>query len=207
MQDIFLKEAVKYKVLPIDDRNYERFDASVAGRPDLMHGRTKLTLYEGMSVTESASINIKSRSYTITAEVELPGLNTNGVVISQAGRFGGWTLYLKNGFVHHEYNYFGSERTNIKSTKALEAGKHIIKYEFTIDEQKPGPGGKCVLYVDDQLVAEGHIPKTEPFAYSGDEGVDVGSDHETPVSEDYKERDNKFTGKINKVTIETFPEK
>ena len=207
LQALFLTEAVKYNVLPIDDRNYERFDAAMAGRPDLMNGRTKLKLYEGMSVTENACINVKTRSYNITADVELSNSNTNGVIIAQAGRFGGWTLYLKNGIVHHEYNYFGLARTNIKSAKPLSAGKHIIRYEFKIDEPKPGSGGTCILYVDDQKVAEGKIAKTEPFGYSGDEGVDVGIDHETPVSEDYKERDNKFTGKINVVTIETFPVK
>jgi len=207
MQDIFLAEAVKHNVLPIDDRSYERFDASLAGRPDLMNGRTKLDLYEGMTATEFASINIKSRSYTITADVELSDRKTNGVIIAQAGRFGGWTLYLKNGIVHHEYNYLNTERTNIKSAAALTAGKHIIKYEFIIDEAKSGSGGKCFLYVDGNLVAKGHIPKTQPFAYSADEGVVVGADHETPVSEDYKEGDNKFEGKIHKVTIETFPEK
>ena len=207
LQDLFMKEGVKYNVFPLDDRNYERFDAALAGRPDLMGTRTKLNLYDGMSVSENACINVKTRDYNITADVELSDANTNGVIIAQAGSFGGWVLYLKDGIVHHEYNYFGLERTNIKSSKALTAGKHVIKYEFIIDEVKPGSGGKCILYVDDQTVAEGHIPKTEPFGYSGDEGVDVGADHETPVSKDYKDRDNKFTGKIKKVTIETFPGK
>jgi arylsulfatase len=129
------------------------------------------------------------------------------VLIAQAGRFGGWSLYLKDGKLHHEYNYFGLERTNIASAKPLTAGHHILKYEFVIDEYKPGAGGKCILYVDDQKVAEGYIPKTQPFLYSQDEGVDVGADNETPVSEDYNEADNKFTGKIKVVTVETFSEK
>ena len=145
------------------------------------------------------------RSYTITADVELPNANTNGVIISQAGRFGGWSLYMKGGKVHHEYNYFGLERTNIGSTKAVAAGKHVIKYEFVFDGGKPGSGGKCMLYVDDQKVAEGQIPKTQPFVFSADEGVDVGMDGETAVSNDYKEGDNKFTGNIHKVTVNTSP--
>jgi arylsulfatase len=207
LQELFLKEAVKYNVLPIDDRNYERFDAALAGRPDLMGTRTKLNLYDGMTVSEFAAINVKTRNYNITADVELPNATANGVVIAQAGRFGGWTLYFKNGKLHHEYNYFGLERTNVASAKALTAGHHILKYEFIIDEVKPGAGGKCILYVDDVKVAEGHIPKTEPFGYSADEGWNVGADHETPVSEEYKEADNKFTGKIKVVTVETFPAK
>ncbi|MBK8585880.1 MAG: sulfatase-like hydrolase/transferase [Bacteroidetes bacterium] len=205
LQALFLKEAAKYNVLPIDDRNYERFDAALAGRPDLMGKRTKLNLYDGMSVSEFAAINVKSKNYTITADVELPNANANGVVIAEAGRFGGWSLYFKNGKLHHEYNYFGLKRTNISSAKTLTAGHHILKYEFIIDEYKPGSGGKCNLYVDDQKVAESYIPKTQPFGYSADEGWNVGADHETPVSEDYKEADNKFTGKIKVVTVEIFP--
>jgi len=127
------------------------------------------------------------------------------VIISQAGRFGGWVLYMKGGKPHHEYNFFGIEWTNIGSPKALGAGHHIIKYEFIPDSDKPGVGGKCSLYVDDQKVAEGTIPKTEPFMFSADEGVDVGMDSETNVSHDYKEGENKFTGKIRKVVINTKP--
>jgi len=112
---------------------------------------------------------------------------------------------MKDGKLHHEYNYFGVERTNIGGQTALSAGKHEIKYEFIVDAPKPGSGGKCALYVDGQKVAEGHIPKTQPYVFSGDEGVDVGMDSETMVSNDYKPGENKFTGKILKVTIDTKP--
>src|SRR6185295_17874324 len=116
LQKLFNEEAAKNHVLPIDDRRAERFDAAIAGRPDLMGKRTSLTVYEGMTgLMENVFINTKNRSYTITGEVELANANTNGVIISQAGRFGGWSLYVKNGKVHHEYNYFGLERTNIGS--------------------------------------------------------------------------------------------
>ena len=207
LQDLFLSEAVKYNVLPIDDRTFERFDAGNAGRPDIMGTRTKLDLYQGMSLAENACISVKSKSYNITADVNLSNATTNGVIIAQAGRFGGWTLYMKNGRLLHEYNWFGSERTNITSAKAVSPGKHVLKYEFTMDAPKPGSGGKCLLYVDGVKVGEGHVPKTMPFFYSADEGVDVGGDHETVVSQDYKEGDNKFTGKIKVVTIETVAAK
>jgi arylsulfatase len=207
LQDLFLKETAKYNVLPIDDRFEQRFDAAIAGRPDLMGTRTKLNLYDGMTVSEFAAINVKTRNYTLTADVELSSANTNGVIIAQAGRFGGWTMYMKAGKLHHEYNYFGSQRTNITSAKALTPGHHILKYEFVIDSNTPGAGGKCILFVDNVKVAEGYIPKTQPYGYSADEGWNVGADHETPVSTDYKEADNKFSGKIKVVTIETFPEK
>ena len=206
LQDLFMKEAARNHVLPIDDRRSERFDASIAGRPDLMGGRTSLTVYPGMiGITENAFINVKNRPYTITVPVELQDSNTNGVIIAQAGAFGGWVLYMKDGKIHHEYNYFGVERTNIGSPAPVAAGKHVIKYEFVPDAAKPGSGGKCVLYIDGQQVADGHIPKTQPFAFSADEGTDVGMDGETAVSNDYKQGDNKFTGKIVKVTIDTKP--
>jgi arylsulfatase A-like enzyme len=199
---LFEKEAIANKVYPIDDRRSERFNAEIAGRADIMGDRSSLTLYEGMTgIMENVFINNKTKSYTIVAEVELKENNTDGVIISQAGRFGGWSLYMKAGKVYHDYNYFGLEHTNIASTKSIDTGKHLIKYEFIIDDIKPGSGGKCILYVDDVKVAEGQIPKTQPFAYSGDEGVDVGTDNETNVTNDYTEGDNKFTGKIKKVTV------
>src|SRR4029434_5720362 len=105
LQDLFAKEAIKNRVLPIDDRRSERFNAAIAGRPDLMGDRTSLTVYPGMTgMLENASINVKNRSYTITAPVELKDANTSGVIIAQAGAFGGWVLYMKEGKIHHEYN-------------------------------------------------------------------------------------------------------
>jgi len=206
MQDIFMKEAIRNHVLPIDDRRSERFNPALAGRPDLMGDRTSLTVYPGMvGMMENAFINVKNRHYTVTAPVELRDAHTNGVIIAQGGRFGGWTLYMKDGKVHHEYNFFGVERTNIADTSELPAGKHVIKYEFVPDAAKPGTGGKCMLSVDGKQVAQGHIPKTVPFVFSGDEGADVGLDAETAVSDDYKEGDNKFTGTIVKVTVDVSP--
>ncbi len=206
MQDLFNQEALKNHVFPIDDRRSERFDAAIAGRPDLMGDRTSLTVYPGMiGLMENVFINNKGTSFTMTADVDLPNDKTNGVIIAQAGRFGGWTLYMKEGKVHHEYNYFGLEHTNIGSAKAITAGKHVIKYEFVYDGGKPGSGGQSILYVDDQKVAEGRIPKTQPYAYSADEGVDVGMDNETCVSNDYQQGDNAFTGTIYKIVIDVKP--
>ena len=206
LQDLFTQEAARNHVLPLDDRRSERFDPSIAGRPDLMGKRTSLTVYPGMTgIGENAFINIKNRSYTITAPVEVRDAKTNGVIIAQAGAFGGWSLYMKDGKVHHEYNLFGVEWTNIAGPTALSSGRHVIKYEFVADVPKPGTGGKCVLYVDDKQVAAGRIPKTQPFAYSADEGVDVGMDGETAVSRDYKEGDNHFTGRIVSVTVDIAP--
>jgi arylsulfatase len=208
LQALFVAEATRNRVFPIDDRRAERFNAAIAGRPDLMGTRTSLTLFDGMTgIAENAFINIKNRSYTIEADVELSNAKTNGVIISQAGRFGGWALYMKDGKPRHEYNFFGIEKTNIGASKPLAAGKHLIKYEFIADSPKPATGGICNLYVDGQKVAEGRIPQTQPFSFSGDEGVDVGIDNETNVSNDYRERHNKFTGMIRKVTVDIAPGK
>jgi len=203
LQELFMTEAVRNHVLPIDDRRVERFNPAVAGRPDLLGGRKSLTVYQGMTgIMENAFINVKGVHHTVTAEVEVPDARTQGVIIAQAGYFGGWALYLKGGRVHHEYNFFGLQRTKVASNAALGPGKHTIHYEFIPDEAKPGTGGKSVLSIDGKQVAEGHIPRTQPYAFSGDEGADVGVDGETNVSNDYAEGDNAFTGRIIKVTVE-----
>jgi arylsulfatase len=203
LQAVFLEEAIRNDVLPIDDRRSERFNPAIAGRPDLMGGRKSLTVYPGMTgMMENVFINTKGVRHTVTAEVELKENGAQGVIIAQAGYFGGWTLYLKDGKPHHEYNWFALERTNVASDAALSPGKHTIQYEFIPDAARPGAGGKSILSVDGKKVAEGHIPKTQPFAFSGDEGADVGVDGETNVSPDYKQGNNAFSGKIIKVTID-----
>lgn len=200
LQAVFDKEAVRNHVYPIDDRRVERFNAAIAGRPDLLAGRTSMTVFDGMiGVPENAFLNIKGRHFTIDADVDLKDDDTNGVIIAQAGAFGGWVIYMKDGKVHHEYNWFGIERTNISSDDALSAGKHTITYEFIPDSAKPGAGGKSILSVDGKKVAEKAIPKTQPFVFSADEGTDVGVDNETAVSNDYTVDESRFTGSIAKV--------
>lgn len=204
LQAVFEREGMRNHVFPIDDRRVERFNPAIAGRPDLMGGRKTLTVYPGMKgMTENAFINVKSVAHTITAEVEVPDDKTSGVILSQAGYFGGWTLYMKDGKPRHEYNFLALERTNIGAETALAPGKHTIAYEFVPDAKKPGTGGKSILRVDGQTIAEGHIPRTQAFVFSGDEGADVGMDGETNVSPDYKPgAASEFTGKIFKVTVE-----
>jgi arylsulfatase len=203
LQAIFLEEAERNHVLPIDDRRSERFNPAIAGRPDLLNGRKSLRVYPGMTgMMENAFINVKGLHHTITADVELTDDKTSGVIIAQAGYFGGWTLYMKDGKPHHEYNWFALERTNIGGETALGRGKHTIGYEFIPDGAEPGTGGKSILLVDGEKVAEARIPKTQPFSFSADEGADVGVDLETNVSPDYPQNANAFTGKIDQVTVE-----
>ena len=203
LQSLFMKEAVKYHVLPIDDRVLERMNAATAGRPDLMAGRTSLTVYEGMTgMSENVFINTKNRSHTITAEVEIPQGGANGVILAQAGRFGGWSLYLKEGKPVYTYNFVGLQQFNIVAPQSIAGGKATIRYEFASDGPGMGKGGMGTIFVDGQKVAEGRIERTQCCLFSGDEGADVGVDEGTPVTEDYKDRDNKFTGKIHSVTID-----
>ena len=204
MQALFMSEAAKYHVLPIDDRSFERFDSAIAGRPDLMKGRTSLTLYEGMTgITENAFINLKNRSFTITAEVELPKRPADGVVVCQGGRFGGWSLYMKAGKPAFVYNWVGLQRYTVASSKTLSAGKATIRFEFSYDGGGLGKGGTGTLIVDGSKVAQGRIANTNSAVFSADETADVGIDDATPVTEVYGEGSrSRFSGKIEKITVD-----
>ncbi len=160
MQGMFMWEAEKYHVLPIDDRTVERVNASIAGRPDLLGGRKSLTLYGGMSgMLENTFINVKNQSKTITAEVEIPEGGANGVILSQGGRFGGWSLYMKDGKPIYTYNYLGLERYTVPSISALSAGPATVKLNFVYDGGGLGKGGIATLSVNGKNVAEGRIEK------------------------------------------------
>ena len=207
MQDLFLNEAVKYQVLPLDDRTLERLNAALVGRPDLMAGRTSLTVYQGMiGISENVFINVKNRSHTITAEVEIPKNGANGVILAQAGRFGGWSLYLKDGRPTYTYNWLGLQRYTVAAKQALPAGKATIRFEFAYDGGGVGKGGVGTLFVNGKNVATSRIERTQCCAFSADEGADVGADEGTPVTEAYKVP-FKFNGKIAKVTIVLKEEK
>jgi arylsulfatase A-like enzyme len=204
MQDLFMKEAEKYSVLPIDDRMLERLNPALVGRPDLMAGRTSLTVFEGMiGMSENVFINTKNRSHTIAAEVVIPKGGAKGVLLAQAGRFGGWSLYLKNGKPIYTYNFLGLERFTVAAKTPVPAGKAKIRYEFAYDGGGLGKGGVGTIFVNDKKVAEGRIDRTQPFLFSLDEGADVGEDGETPVVETYGiPAPYKFTGTIEKITVE-----
>ena len=203
MQDLFMKEAVKYHVLPLDDRAFERLNAALVGRPDLMAGRTSLTVYEGMTgMTENVFINMKNRSHTITAEVVIPQDGANGVILCQAGRFGGWSLYLKDGKPTYTYNFLGLASQTVAATEPVPAGKATIRFEFAYDGGTLGAGGTATILVNGKKVAEGRIERTQPLVLSADDGADVGEDGGTPVIENYHAPGGKFTGKIERVTVE-----
>jgi arylsulfatase len=205
MKQLFLAEAEKYNVLPLDDRRIERFVPALAGRPSLFFGRTSVTLYPGMvGMSENATLDVKNRSHAVTATIEVPQSGGEGVIIAQGGRFGGWSLYMKGGKLKYCYNFLNQERYTVESKDPLAAGKATVKLGFKYDGGGVGKGGTATLYVNDQKVGEGRIDKTQPFVFSG-EGEDVGEDLETPVTEDYKEGDNKFTGAIDKIVLTITP--
>ena len=206
MQDLFLKEAVKNRVLPIDDRFDERMRAELVGRPDVMGDRTSLALSAGMlGMSESVFINIKNRSLSITADVEIPQGGANGVILAQAGRFGGWSLYLKDGKPTYCYNFLGLQEYKVSATQVVAPGKATIRMNFDYDGGGAGKGGTATILVNGQSVASGRIEHTQAAIFSADETAGVGLDDATPVTADYKEGDNAFTGKILKVVVDVKP--
>jgi arylsulfatase A-like enzyme len=207
MQALFLKEAEKYHVLPIDDRTIERMNPALAGRPDVLGTRTSLTLYEGMQgMMENTFMNIKNRSSKITADLDIPSGGANGAILSQGGRFGGWSLFMKDGKPSYTYNFLGLARYTVSAPDALPSGPATVVLDFVYDGGGLGKGGKATLSVNGKTVAEGRVEKTQPNIFSADETADVGLDNQTPVAEGIGiGAETKFTGKINKVTLEVGP--
>ena len=200
-----MTEAEKYHVLPIDDRTIERMNPALAGRPDVLGDRKSLTLYEGMQgMMENTFMNIKNRSSKITAELEIPaGGHAKGAILSQGGRFGGWSLYMKDGKPAYTYNFLGLSRYTVTAPQALPPGPVTVTLDFAYDGGGAGKGGKATLYVNGKPVAEGRVEKTQPNVFSADETADVGMDNQTPVAEGIGiGAETRFTGKINKITLE-----
>jgi arylsulfatase len=205
LQALFMKEAEKYHVLPIDDRVIARVNPALAGRPDIMGDRKSLTLYEGMNgMLENTFINVKNQSKTITAELEIPKGGANGVILAQGGRFGGWSLYMKDGKPAYTYNFLGLSQDTVASSKKIPAGAATVVLDFEYDGGGFGKGGKATLSVNGSTVAEGRIEKTQPLLFSADETADLGLDNQTPVVEGIGigRDETRFTGKIRKVTID-----
>jgi arylsulfatase A-like enzyme len=200
LQELFMKEAEKYHVLPIDDRTFERMSAEAMGRPTIMEGRTSVTYGEGMKgMGTDVFIDLRNTAYTMTADVEV-GDGGNGVIVCQGGRFGGLSFYLKDGKPAFSYNYLGLESTKIIADQALKPGKYTVVYNFKYDGGGHGKGGVGTLSVNGQKVAEGRIGKTQPGIFSVDDLADVGTDDGTFVADYGKSAE--FNGKINKVTID-----
>jgi hypothetical protein len=202
LQRLFLIEATRYGVLPLDDRRIERFNPDLAGRPTLIHGNSQL-LFGGMSrLTENTVLNIKNKSHSVTAQIEVPKGGGEGVIVAQGGSFGGWSLYLLGGKLVYCYNLAGLTHIKVVSGRKVPAGDHQVRMEFAYDGGGLGKGGGITLYIDGKKTGSGRLEVSQPMIFSGDETTDVGSDGATPVSDDYGPKDNNFTGEVEWVQID-----
>jgi arylsulfatase len=202
LQRLWLIEAAKYNVLPLDDRSVERLNADLAGRPQLVKGNSQL-LFGGMGrLSENSVVVTKNKSFSLTAEVEVPPAGAEGVIFAQGGAFAGLSLYAKNGRVKFAYNFFGLQTFTTEAERELPAGKHQVKMEFAYDGGGLGKGGNVTLFYDGKKVGQGRIDRTVPMLFSADETANVGRDPGTPVSKDYNRSNSVFTGKVNWVQID-----
>jgi arylsulfatase len=203
LQRLFLIEAARYDVLPLDDRRIERFNADLAGRPSLIRGRSQV-LFGGMGrLSENSMINIKNRSHSVTAVIDIPeGTTAEGVIVAQGGAFGGWVLYVKEGRPAYCYNLLGLQQFKTYSESTLAAGEHQVRMEFGYDGGGLGKGGTVSLFVDGEKVGEGRVDATVPMMFSADETTDVGSDSGTAVSDDYGPRMSRFNSQIRWVQLD-----
>ena len=199
LQDLFLEEAAKYHVLPIDNSKVERLDTT--NRPSLTRGRNVFTYYPGaVRIPEGAAPDVKNKSFQIAASVEVPAGGAEGMLLTQGGRFAGWGLYVLGGKPVFCYNLAGVERTCVTGKNALAPGKHHVEMDFQYAGPGLGKGGKATLLVDGKPAGEVAIARTLAFRMSLDETLDCGEDTGTPVSEDYR-LPFRFTGKIDRVAV------
>jgi arylsulfatase len=202
LQTLFLIEAAKYNVLPLDDRRAERFNADLAGRPQLVRGNRQL-LFGGMKrLSENSIVVMKNKSYAVTAEIVVPEEGATGVIVAQGGAFGGWSLYAKEGKPAYCYNLFGLNRFKVYGEEPLGAGPHQVRLEFAYDGGGLGKGGTASLYADGKKVGEGRVEGTVPMLFSGDETLDLGSDSGTPVSDDLSVDELEFNGQVRWVELD-----
>jgi len=200
LQRLWMIEAVKHNVLPLDDRAAERSVADLAGRPQLVRGNRQL-LFGGMGrLTESAIVSYKNKSHAVTAEIVVPDSGAEGVIIAIGGIIGGWSLYAKDGKLKYCYNFFGLNRYYVEGKSKIPKGTHQVRMEFDYDGGGLAKGGNVTLYVDGKTVGTGRVEQTEPQLFSADETCDIGNETGSPVTTDYETR--KFNGEVNWVEID-----
>ena len=201
LQRQWLIEATRYNVLPMDDRAIERFFAELVGRPLAVRGNTQF-MYPGMILNENGVLNIKNKSHSITAEIEVPTSNANGVIIAQGANFGGWAIYFHEGRLKYCYNFLGLAIYNVEAPDVLPVGKHEVRMDFKYDGGGFGKGGVAMLFVDNAKVGEGKLEHTVPVIFSADSTCMVGDKIGAPLSSDFEGHSNKFNGKISWVRID-----
>ncbi|MFV8164394.1 arylsulfatase [Mycobacterium sp. 134] len=201
LQRLWLIEAVKYNVVPLDDRGFERINPDIAGRPQLITGNSQL-LFSGMRISEAAVLTLKNKSHSVTANITVPESGASGVIITQGGSAGGWTLYAHEGKLKYCYCFFGMEHYMTTAEQPIPTGQHQVRMEFAYDGGGLAKGGNVSLYYDGKQVGSGRVEQTQPMAYSADEACDVGADTGSPASPDYGPTGNKFNGEIDWVQID-----
>jgi arylsulfatase len=201
LQRLWLIEATKYNVVPLDDRSFERLNPDLAGRPQLIRGDSQL-LFPGMRVSEACVLTLKNKSHSVTAGITVPESGAAGVIVTQGGGVGGWTLYAYEGRLKYCYNFFGIEYYMVAAEKPLPVGELQVRMQFAYDGGGLAKGGDVTLFYDGEVVGRGRVDKTEPMAYSADEACDVGRDTGSPTSPDYGPADNEFSGEIAWVRID-----
>ena len=200
LQQLFLIEATRYNVLPLDDRSFERVLPEISGKPSLVGD--KQVLLPGMGgLIEQHLVNWRNRSWSLTAQVDIPQGGANGVILNLGGGMGGWSFYLKEAKPTFCYNLFGIDHTYVRGETAVPAGEHQVRLEFAYDGGGLGKGGDITLYVDGSPVGSGRVEHTEGIGF-GYEYTDVGRDDLSPVTDDYPRGDNTFTGAIKWVEME-----
>jgi arylsulfatase A-like enzyme len=202
LQRLWLIEAVKYNVLPLDDRTGERLEPSMAGRPTLIQGNSQL-FFPGMGrLSESSVVSIKNKSFSVTANIEVPETGASGVIIAQGGRFGGWAVYAKGGKVSFVYNVLGIHEFTVTADQPVPSGAHQVRVEFAYDGGGLAKGGTVTIFHDGEAVGEGRVEATQPMVFSADETTDIGYESGTPVTPAYSVETSRFTGKIEWVQID-----
>jgi arylsulfatase len=200
LQRLFLIEAAKHNVLPLDDRAAERANPDLAGRPVLARGRRQ-RLYRGIGRLNAFSvISIKNKSHRVTAEVVVPAGGCEGVIVTQGGLPGGWSIYAKGGRPKYAYNFYGVDLFHVEGTLPLPEGTHLVRMDFDYDGGGPAKGGTVRLFVDGRPVGEGRVGRTQPLPFASDEPLEIGRDGGSPVTRDYATHE--FTGDVHWVEIE-----
>lgn len=202
LQRLWLIEAVKYNVIPLDDRTGERINPDIAGRPTLVRGNSQL-FFPGMGrLSEHSVVNIKNKSFSVTAEADIPDSGANGVIIAQGGRFGGWAVHCKDGTLKFTYNVLGIHEFVTEAKEPVPAGRHQLRMEFTYDGGGLAKGGDVALFHDGDEVGRGRVEVTQAIIFSADETTDIGYESGTTVSADYDHHTSRFTGKLHWVQLD-----
>jgi hypothetical protein len=202
LQRLWLIEATKYNVLPLDDRGAERLEPSLAGRPTLIHGTSQL-FFPGMGrLSENSVVSIKNKSFSVTADVEVSEGDANGVIIAQGGRFGGWALYANDGYAKFVYNVLGIRQFSVEAESPIPTGSHQLRMEFAYDGGGLGKGGDVTMYYDGEPCGKGRVGATQAMMFSADETTDIGFESGTTVSPDYTAGTSRFNGTINWVQLD-----